>query len=316
MKSFELIKRRNRSKDDSPDLVRIEPKDGGPAVYREQLHATIGGRAINGIYLYSPDKAETEPATDTVTLKMGGLWTIGHHYTHEAIAMAQNGYPFATFVPNFNYPAYLPLVDRRHRDSPYLLHAQNAHYVSEAVMQHTGTNRIRVSGHSYAGMTATEYVSEFPNVIESVVLQDPAGLDGHSIRLGSLWNDELRAGLGLVSDQDILPPDVKKHSIQRVAGNFPHALREIAGLIRLRADMQANLRKAREKGVPVGLLLLGKSAIFDAQSVLKIAETGRLFDVIDTVDDYHIAPNIRPEQEVVPAQITMFEQLKDMRAAA
>ena len=296
----------------NPNRIHIVPPEG-PPVYRERLEAKIGGKAIDDVFLYRPDTSEIPRASDTATVKMGGLWTIGSHYTKEAIAMAQKGYDFATFIPNFNYPLHLPLISPKHRKSPYLRHAQNGRQVSLAVMEHTSTEQVRISGHSYGGLTVTEFIAEFPELIESVVLQDPAGLDINRINFAKLWSHELKpAGRYIADDLDNLPANTKENSIKRLTGNFPHALREGLGLVLPRSDMKQNLKKARELGVPVGLLLLGKSALFNAASVRAIAEKESLFDLIDEVDDYHVAPNIRP-QAVVEKEIEMFDSLKFLR---
>ena len=154
----------------------------GPAVYREQLSATLGNKAIDDIFLYRPDTDETAQTSETPIVKMGGLWTIGHHYTKQAIDMAQHGQDFATFIPNFDYPVWRPLYDSALRKSPYVWHAKNGRQVIKAVLSHTEAGQARISGHSYAGYTVTELIARFPELVESVVLEDPAGITVHDIR--------------------------------------------------------------------------------------------------------------------------------------
>lgn len=293
---------------DNPLRKIIVPPEG-PRIYREQLTASMGNKAIEDIFLYRPDPRETRPVSENPIIKMGGLWTIGHHYTKQAIDMAQHGHDFATFVPNFNYPAWRPLYDPELRKSPYVWHAKNGLQVTKSVLRHTGTEQARVSGHSYAGHTVTHLVSHRPELFESVVLEDPSGPTSHNIRPIDLINQELKPAMQIMGeDLDMLPPNTVNHSIRRITDHGIHAAREILGLASLRPAFRPNLAKAREAGVPVGLLLLSRSAIFNAVEMRRVAEKERLFDLVDEVDEYHIAPNIRPSA-VSNTEREMFKHL-------
>ncbi len=280
---------------DNPNRKIIIPPEG-PRVYREQLTANIGNKAIDDIFLYSQDPMEAEfPHDPYVDMKMGGLWTIGHHYTKQAIDMAQHGHDFATFIPNFNYPVWRPLYDAELRKSPYIWHAKNGLQVAQAILHHTGTEQLRVSGHSYAGHTVTTLIAHRPELFKSVVLEDPSGPDTHDVKPRELVDKELRPALQIMGeDLDMLPSNTKERSIRRITDHGIHAAREIIGLRAVRPEFRINLKAAREAGVPVALLLLTKSAIFNAARVRRIAEEEGLFDLIGEVDEYHIAPNIRP----------------------
>lgn len=293
---------------DNPLRKIIVPPEG-PRVYREQLTASLGSKAIEDIFLYRPDPLETDIVSEIPIVKMGGLWTIGHHYTKQAIDMAQNGHDFATFVPNFNYPAWRPLYDNELRKSPYIWHAKNGLQVTKSVLKHTGTEQARISGHSYAGHTVTHLVSHRPELFESVVLEDPSGPTSHNIRPRDLVNQELKPALQIMSeDLHMLPPNTINRSIRRITDHGIHAAREILGLASMRPAFRPNLAKAREAGVPVGLLLLSRSAIFSAVEMRSVAEKEQLFDMIDEVNEYHIAPNIRPSV-VSATERQMFQSL-------
>lgn len=294
---------------DNPNRKIIIPPEG-PRVYREQLSAEIGGKAIDDIFLYRQDPAEAEyPHVDHDHLKMGGLWTIGHHYTKQAIDMAQYGHDFATFIPNFNYPTWRPLYDSQLRKSPYIWHAKNGLQVAKAVLRHTGRDKIRVSGHSYGGHTVTHLAAHRPDLIESVVLEDPSGPVTHSIKPKKLIEKELKPALQIMGeDLDMLPPNTKERSIRRITDHGIHAARELLGLARVRPEFRVNLLAAREAGVPVGLMTLSRSAIFSASLMRATAEEEDLFDLIDEVDEYHIAPNIRPAA-INETERSMFDRL-------
>jgi pimeloyl-ACP methyl ester carboxylesterase len=292
-------------------IKHIEPPEG-PPVYRKQLEAKLGDKVIDDIFVYRPDTEAVDYKSEIAKLKMGGLWTIGHHYTKQAILMAQEGYDFATFVPNFDYPIWRPIFDGGLRRSPYVWHAKNGRKVAEVVTQYTETGQVDISGHSYAGFTVTELIARYPELVRSVVLEDPAGLGMHGIRVKDLWNHELKPAMEIMNeDLAELPENTKQRSIHRLTGNIPHALRELTGLILPRSDMQRNLLKARKYGVPVGLLLLSRSAILSAERSRHVAEKKHLFDLIDEVDEYHIAPNIRPAA-VVETEIEMFKRLNNL----
>lgn len=296
---------------DNPNRKIIIPPEG-PRVYRDQLTANIGNKVIHDIFLYCPDTAECEYESETPIIKMGGLWTIGHHYTKQAIDMAQHGHDFATFIPNFDYPAWRPLVDAELRKSPYIWHAKNGLQVAKAVREHTGKEKQRISGHSYAGHTVTHLVSYRPEMFESVVLEDPSGPSAHNVKLQELIQHELQPAAQIMGeDLDMLPPNTKVRSIRRITDNAIHASRELLGLAFVRPSFRENLQKARDLGIPVGLLLLSRSAIFNAVQVRRIAERENLFDLIDEVDEYHIAPNIRPAI-VNETERRMFEQLESI----
>lgn len=293
---------------DNPLRKIIVPPEG-PRVYREQLAASIGNKAIEDIFLYRPDPEEVDTISEIPIVKMGGLWTIGHHYTKQAIDMAQHGHDFATFVPNFQYPVWRPLFDSELRKSPYIWHAKNGRQVTKSVLAHTGAQKARISGHSYAGHTVTHMASHDPQLFETIVLEDPSGPTSHNIRPSDLLSQELKPALAIMSeDLDMLPPNTVDRSIRRITDHGIHAAREILGLAKMRPAFRPNLVKAREAGIPVGLLLLSRSAIFNSVEVRSVAEAEKLFDLIDEVDEYHIAPNIRPV-EVDITEHQMFEQL-------
>ncbi len=294
---------------DNPLRDIIEPPEG-PRVYRERLSAEIGGKAIDDIFFYRQDPEEAEyEHSEFDHLKMGGLWTIGHHYTKQAIEMAQHGHDFATFVPNFNYPVLRPLYDSRLRKSPYIWHAKNGLQVAKAVLQHTGKDKLRVSGHSYAGHTVTHMVSHMPKLFKSAVLEDPSGPITHDVKPIELVQKELLPALQIMGeDLHMLPPNTRERSIRRITDHGIHAGRELIGLRTIRPDFRKNLKEMRDAGVPVGLLLLSRSAIFNAVRMRAVAEKENMFDLIDEVDEYHIAPNIRPAA-VNETERDMFDQL-------
>lgn len=293
---------------DNPLRKIIIPPEG-PRVYREQLSANMGSKAIEDIFLYRPDPNEIQPVSEIPIIKMGGLWTIGHHYTKQAIDMAQNGHDFATFVPNFNYPVWRPVFDTELRKSPYIWHAKNGLQVTKSVLAHTGAEQARISGHSYAGHTVTHLISHRPDLFESVVLEDPSGPTSHNVRPKDLLNEELKPALQIMSeDLHMLPPNTIDRSIRRITDHGIHAAREILGLASMRPAFRPNLAEARKAGVPVGLLLLTRSAIFNAVEVRRVSEKEQLFDIIDEVDEYHIAPNIRPSV-VSKTEREMFDSL-------
>ena len=74
--------------------------------------------------------------------------------------------------------------------------------------------------------------------------------------------------------------------------------------------VQPQLQAAKDKGIKVGLLILGKSAIFNAQANKSIAEAEAMFHLIHEIPDaYHIDPNLRPGP-VVEVQNRMFDELE------
>ncbi|MBX7431791.1 hypothetical protein JDV09_06665 [Mycobacterium sp. Y57] len=274
----------------------------------------IAGRTIRDVFLYEPDTEEVPLVSEMATVKFGGLWTTGNLYMGEAAATAQSGRRFVTFATHRHLPLRVQLLDARHRRSPYLRTAQNGRAVIKATIRRTGVEKVQASGHSYGGMTLPEMAAFCGEYVESMILQDPSGIAQHDVRLGDLWNEELKRASAHFRALENPPPDMMKNVIRHITDNPLLAIREVVGL--RNPDIRPNLAAAREKGVNVGLLVLGRSAIFNARTNRSIAETEGLFHLIDEVPDaYHIDPNLRPGP-VVEAQNRMFDALRRLRKAA
>jgi pimeloyl-ACP methyl ester carboxylesterase len=292
----------------------IVPRDGTPPYYRERLAAKINGKTIREIFLYEPDTKEVPLALEIPTVKFGGLWTTGNLYSGEASATAQSGRRFVTFMTHRHVPLRVQLLDARHRKSPYLRTAQNGRAVIKAVIRHTGVDRVRASGHSYGGLTLPEMAAHCGEYVESMVLQDPSGIGPHDVRLGDLWSKELMPASSYFRTLEHMPPDTMKNVLRHITDNPVLSLREILGL--RNPDSRPHLAAAREKGTRVGLLILGRSAIFNAANNRRIAESEGLFHLIDEVPGaYHIDPNLRPSP-IVEAQNRMFDELARLGEAA
>lgn len=292
----------------------IVPRDGTPAYYRCRLEATINGKTIREIYLYEPDTKEIPLVTEIPVVKFGGLWTTGNLYAGEASATAQSGRRFVTFMTHRHLPLRVQLLDARHRKSPYLRTAQNGRAVIKAVIRRTGVERVRASGHSYGGLTLPEMAAFSGEYVESIVLQDPSGIGPHDVKFGTLLQKELMPASSYFLKQDNMPPDTMKNVLRHITDNPVLSLREITGLHH--PDIRPHLAAAKEKGIKVGLLVLGRSAIFNATENRRIAESEGLFHLIDEVPGaYHIDPNLRPGP-IVEVQNKMFDELKRLEIAA
>ncbi len=286
----------------------LVPSDGTPPYYRERLDVKLNGKTIRDVFLYEPDTKEVPLVSDIATVKFGGLWTTGNLYKGEAAATAQSGRRFVTFTTHRHLPLRVQLLDKRHRDSPYLRTAQNGREVVMATIRRTGVEKVRASGHSYAGMTLPEMAAFCGEYLESMVLQDPSGIGGHDVRLGDLWHKELRPASGHFRTLEHMPPDAMKNVVRHITDNPLLALREVVGL---RApDIRPRLQAAKDKGIKVGLLILGQSAIFNAGANKSIAESEDMFHLIEEVPGaYHIDPNLRPGP-IVEVQNRMFDELE------
>jgi pimeloyl-ACP methyl ester carboxylesterase len=292
----------------------IVPRDGKLPYYRERLAAKIDGRTIRDLFLYEPDTEEVPLVSDIATVKFGGLWTTGNLYMGEAAETAQTGRRFVTFMTRRHLPLRVQLLDKRHRKSPYLRTAQNGREVVEATIRRTGVEKVRASGHSYGGMTLTEMSAFCGEYVESMVLQDPSGIAPHDLRLGDLWNNELKPASSHFRGIENLPPDAMKNVFRHITDNPVLAIREVVGL--RNPDIRPHLEAAKEKGIKIGLLILGQSAIFNAQTNKSIAESEGMFHLIDEVPGaYHIDPNLRPGP-IVEAQNRMFDELQRLEKAA
>jgi hypothetical protein len=314
--SYEIVDRRGTRSYPTGEASRehIVPRDGTPPYYRERLAAKIDGRTIRDVFLYEPDTEEVPLVSDIATVKFGGLWTTGNLYMGEAAATAQSGRRFVTFMTDRHLPLRVQLLDKRHRKSPYLRTAQNGREVVKSTIRRTGVERVRASGHSYAGMTLPEMAAFCGEYVESMVLQDPSGIAPHDVRFGDLWNNELKPASSHFRGLENLPPDTMKNTFRHIIDNPVLAIREVTGL--RNPDIRPHLEAAKEKGIKVGLLILGQSAIFNAQTNRSIAESEGMFHLIDDVPGaYHIDPNMRPGP-IVEAQNRMFDELERLEKAA
>ncbi|MEB3982031.1 hypothetical protein OQ968_12230 [Mycobacterium sp. 663a-19] len=313
---YEIVDRHGTRSYATREVARehIVPRDGTPPYYRERLAATINGKTIREIFLYEPDTREVPLTSEIPTVKFGGLWTTGNLYLGEAAATAQSGRRFVTFMTHRHLPLRVQLLDARHRKSPYLRTAQNGRAVIKAVIRRTGVEQVRASGHSYGGMTLPEMAAFAGEYIESMVLQDPSGIGRHDIRLCALVRKELMpASLHFLRLED-MPPDTMKNVLRHITDNPVLSIREVVGL--KNPDIRPHLTAAKAKGVKVGLLVLGRSAIFNATENRHIAESEGLFHLIDEVPGaYHIDPNLRPGP-IVEAQNRMFDALTQLGKAA
>ena len=292
----------------------IVPRDGTPAYYRERLSVTINGKTMRDVFLYEPDTEEVRLESDIPTVKFGGLFTTGNLYTGEAAATAQSGRRFVTFTTHRHLPLRVQLLDHRHRNSPYLRTAQNGREVVKATIQRTGVDRVRASGHSYAGMTLSQMAAFCGEHLESMVLQDPSGIAPHNLKLTELWEKELKPSMSHFLGLDNMPQNTMRNVIRHVTENPVLSLREVVGL--RNPDMRPHLEAAKQKGIKVGLLVLGKSSIFNAETNRRIAESEGMFHLVDEVPGaYHIDPNLRPGP-IVEAQNRMFDELQRLDHAA
>ena len=314
--SYEIVDRRGTRSYPTGEASRehIVPRNGTPPYYRERLAAKINGKTIREIFLYEPDTKEVPLVTEIPTVKFGGLWTTGNLYTGEASATAQSGRRFVTFMTHRHLPLRVQLLDARHRKSPYLRTAQNGRAVIKAVLRHTGVERVRASGHSYGGLTLPEMAAFSGEYIESMVLQDPSGIGPHDVKLRELLLKELMPSSSYFLKHEHMPADTMKNVLRHITDNPVLSVREVIGL--RNPDLRPHLAAAKEKGIKVGLLVLGRSAIFNAAENRRIAESEGLFHLIDEVAGaYHIDPNLRPGPIVV-AQNRMFDELKRLAKAA
>ena len=292
----------------------IVPRDGAPPFYRERLVVEINGKTMRDVFLYEPDTKEVRLQSEVPTVKFGGLWTTGNLYTGEAAATAQSGRRFVTFTTHRHLPLSVQLLDPRHRNSPYLRTAQNGRAVVKATMRRTGVDKVRASGHSYAGMTLSQMAAFCGEYLESMVLQDPSGIAPHDLKLGELWNDELKPAMSHFLGLDNMPQNTMRNVVRHVIDNPLLSLREVVGL--QNPDMRPHLDAAKQKGIKVGLLVLGKSTIFNAETNRRIAESEDMFHLIDEVPGaYHIDPNLRPGP-IVEAQNRMFDLLQRLDSRA
>ncbi len=314
--SYEIVDRRGTQSHPTGVASRehIVPRDGTPPYYRERLAAKIDGRMIRDVFLYEPDTKEVPLVSDIATVKFGGLWTTGNLYMGEAAATAQSGRRFVTFMTHRHLPLRVQLLDKRHRKSPYLRTAQNGREVVKAAIRRTGVEKVRASGHSYGGMTLSEMAAFCGEYVESMVLQDPSGIAPHDVRFGDLWNNELKPSSSHFRGLENLPQDAMKNVFRHITDNPVLAIREVVGL--RNPDIRPHLEAAKDKGIKIGLLILGQSAIFNAQTNKSIAESEGMFHLIDEVPGaYHIDPNLRPGP-IVEAQNRMFDELERLEKAA
>ncbi|MCB0934585.1 MAG: hypothetical protein KDB55_01040 [Mycobacterium sp.] len=297
-----------------PDREHIVPRDGSPPYFRERLAVTVKGKAMRDVFLYEPDTKEVRLESEVPTVKFGGLFTTGNLYKGEAAATAQSGRRFVTFMTHRHLPVWVQLLDHRHRNSPYLHTAQNGREVVKATIRRTGVDRVRASGHSYAGMTLSTMASFCGEHLESMVLQDPSGIAQHDLKLGELWNKELKPAMSHFLGLDDMPDNSMQNVVRHVTDNPLLSLREVVGL--RNPDMRPHLEAAKRKGIKVGLLVLGRSAIFNADTNRRVAESEGLFHLVAEVPDaYHIDPNLRPGP-IVEVQNRMFDELQRLDSAA
>ena len=286
----------------------IVPRDETPAYYRERLSVSIGGKTMRDVFLYEPDTEDVRLVSEVPTVKFGGLFTTGNLYTGEAAATAQSGRRFVTFTTHRHLPLRVQLFDHRHRNSPYLRTAQNGRAVVKATLQRTGVDRVRASGHSYAGLTLSQMAAFCGEHLESMVLQDPSGIAPHDLKLAELWEKELRPSMAHFLGLENMPQNTMRNVIRHVTDNPVLSLREVVGL--RNPDMRPHLEAAKNKGIRVGLLVLGRSAIFNARTNRSIAESEGMFHLVAEVPGaYHIDPNLRPGP-IVEAQNRMFDELQ------
>ncbi len=291
----------------------LVPRDGTPPFYRERLDVKFNGKTIRDVFLYEPDTREVPLVSDIATVKFGGLWTTGNLYVGEASATAQSGRRFVTFTTHRHLPLHVQLLDKRHRNSPYLRTAQNGREVVKATIRRTGVEKVRASGHSYAGMTLSQMAAFCGEYIESMVFQDPSGIGRHDVKLGDLWHKELRPAASHFLALEHMPPDAIRNLVRHITDNPLLAIREVVGL--RSPDIRPHLHAAKERGIKVGLLILGESAIFNAQANKSIAESEDMFHLVEEVPGaYHIDPNLRPGP-IVEAQNRMFDDLEQLGLA-
>jgi hypothetical protein len=148
-----------------------------------------------------------------------------------------------------------------------------------------------------------------------MVLQDPSGIAPHDLRLGDLWNNELKpAPSHFFRGIENMPPNATRNFFRHITDNPVLSLREIVGL--RNPDIRPHLDAAKQKGIKVGLLILGRSSIFNAQTNRCVAESEGMFHLIDEVPGaYHIDPNLRPGP-IVKAQNRMFDELERLEKVA
>ena len=132
--------------------------------------------------------------------------------------------------------------------------------------------------------------------LESMVLQDPSGIAQHDLKLGELWNKELKPAMSHFLGLDDMPDNTMQNVVRHVTDNPLLSLREVVGL--RNPDMRPHLEAAKRKGIKVGLLVLGRSAIFNADTNKRVAESEGMFHLVAEVPDaYHRSePEARPDR--------------------
>ena len=298
------------------DREHIVPRDGSPPYFRERLAVTVRARRCGTSSSTSPTPKEVRLGVGGPDRQVRGLFTTGNLAPRgEAAATAQSGQT----VRHLHDPPPSAGVGPTARPSPSQQPptcntAQNGREVVKATIRRTGVDRVRASGHSYAGMTLSTMASFCGEHLESMVLQDPSGIAQHDLKLGELWNKELKPAMSHFLGLDDMPDNSMQNVVRHVTDNPLLSLREVVGL--RNPDMRPHLEAAKRKGNQVGLLVLGRSAIFNADTNKRVAESEGLFHLVAEVPDaYHIDPNLRPGP-IVEVQNRMFDELQRLDSAA
>ncbi len=136
------------------------------------------------------------------------------------------------------------------------------------------TSKFTIAGHSMGGRTAVKNALLHPDVVDGVVLVDPAGVANHSLgslvlRIAEFSGSEV---VSAVWNGDIAPRQAARHAINGLMYGASNPFRTVAeGVSIARSDIKPDIEELAERQINVALLLSPGDRLVHADESLDAA---------------------------------------------
>lgn len=275
---------------DNYDPIEVRPPTA--------ISHTMSGLAIQA-NVYIPEEI-VDPKPLVV---LPGYFGCLKDYSDYCAAVAEHGKVAATLELPRVRSMLRTVLDVKDIADPQKLPTQSAHGLLQALESQedeigVSFDSVDIEGHSRGGPTSLLYAQRFPERVNSVTLDSPAGLEDHDIfllasRLPAFFRNDVFEG---IKNGEMSHLFDRKGVLRTASHLLLNPLRTASEAFDIsKRDTRVPLKNVKNHEIPVGLSVLGHDDLIDADNT--ISRSGHLVDFINYLHDprlRHLAKQRHP----------------------